>query len=316
MAAVNRAALIAKLHKVLKKHYQPVNPTPGRSLLENLLFAACLENSPYAAAEEAFAAVSKTYFDWNEVRVSTVKELAEVMKAASNPDAAAGRLRRSLQAVFEANFSFDLEPMKKLNLGQAVQRLSGYDGVSPFAVSYVTQTSLGGHSIPLDDGAIGALAVLGLVGPHDKPKDGCSGLERAIPKNKGLEFGSLLHGLSVDYVNNPYSTNLHKILLEVDPEAKARLPKRQAKVEKKPEPEPAAPPAAAKGSKASAAPAKSDMKGKPDAKGKPVEAEAKKGAAPTKKPAAPPTKKPAPAAKASEKKPAAKSTAATKRKPR
>ncbi len=39
MAAVNRSAVITKLHKVLKKHYQPVVPAAGRSMLENMLFA-------------------------------------------------------------------------------------------------------------------------------------------------------------------------------------------------------------------------------------------------------------------------------------
>jgi hypothetical protein len=326
MPAINRAAVLTKLHKVLKKHYEPVNPPAGRTLLENMLFACCLENSPYAAAEQAYEAVSKAYFDWNEVRVSTVKEISEVMKALPDPQASASLLRRCLQATFEANYSFDLELMKKLNLGVAVQKLSSYDGMSAFVVSYITQTSLGGHSIPLDAGAMGSLTVLGLVEEGASAKDGVSGMERAIPKNKGLEFGSLLHQLSVDYTANPYSTNLHKILLEVDPDAKARLPKRGVKPpEKAPEKKPtaAAPAAPAKGAKpdAKAAP---EAKGKADGKGKPAEDDKKKSvAAPTagKKPAAAPmpaAKKPAPAPakKAPEKKPAAKNAPPGKRKPR
>ncbi len=308
MAAINRAALLTKLHKVLKKHYEPVLPAPGRTLLENLLFACCLENSPYAAAEQAFEAVSKTYFDWNEVRVSTVKEIAEVMKQLPDPQASATRLRRCLQSVFEANYSFDIEPMKKLNLGQAVQKFESYDGASPFVVSYITQTSLGGHSIPLDDGAMGALLVLGLVSEKDTAKTGCTGMERAIPKNKGLEFGSLLHQLSIDFTTNPYSTNLHKILLEVDSEAKSRLPKRGAKpVEKKSEPAPAAP--AGKGAKPEAKP---DPRQKPETKGKGAASAPKKQektAVPAKKAAPSAAKKPA------EKKPSAKAVVA-KRKPR
>ncbi|MCE9607458.1 MAG: hypothetical protein K8U03_21435 [Planctomycetia bacterium] len=334
MASVNRAAVLTKLHKVLKKHYQSVDPPSGRTLLENLLFACCLENAPFGPAEAAFQAVSTAYFDWNEVRVSTVKELAEVMKALPNAEAGANNLRRALQAVFEANYSFDLEPMKKLNLGQAVQKLSSYDGVSPFVVNYVTQTSLGGHAVPLDTGAMGALAVFALVGEADKPKAGCAGMERAIPKNKGIEFGSLLHQLSADYNANPYSTNLHKILLEVDPEAKARLPKRPSKNDKKPEPEPTPPPksAAKPDGKAEAKPAaKPEGKAKGgDGKAKPADAEKKAApAAPAAKkasaPAAPAAKKAAPAPapakkpaeKTPEKKPAAKAPAGLgKRKPR
>jgi hypothetical protein len=342
MASINRSAVITKLHKVLKRHFQPPPPPPNRTLFENLLYAACLENAPYAAAEAAFQAVSTALFDWNEVRVSTVKELSEIMKAHPDAVGAANRLRRSLQALFEANYSFDLEPMKKLNLGQAVQKLSSYDGVTPFAVAYVTQYSLGGHSIPLDSGAMGALAVIGLTDEKDTPKDGCAGLERAIPKNKGMEFGALLHLLAVEFHSNPYSTNLHKILLEVDPDAKGRLPKRQAKVEKKPEPPaPAAAPTtatagkgsapAAKGNKADAKAVKpgakpADEKRADEKKGAEKKQEAKKPeekkpekADAAKKPAPPAVKKPAaaaaPAAKKAPAKPAAK-PAIAKRKPR
>lgn len=323
MAAVNRSAVITKLHKVLKKHYQPVVPPTGRSMLENMLFACCLENAHYGPAEQAYQAVSTAYFDWNEVRVSTVKELAEVMKMLPNPTAAANGLKRSLQGVFETIYSFDMEAWKKQNLGLSVQKLEKC-GCSPFVVAYVVQTSLGGHHVPLDSGAMGALAVVGLVAEGAMSKEGCAGIERAIPKNKGVEFGTLLHQLSADFFANPYAPKLHAFLLEVDPTAKARLPKKQPKVVKKEEPPPPPPPPA-KG-------AKLDGKAKPDDK-KPTAAdlkkpEAKKGddkkaaAVPPKKPiaAAAPAKKPAPPVKkpaAPVKKPLVKSSPTpSKRKPR
>ena len=80
MAAKNRAALINKVLKVVKKHYKPAPPPKDRSLLQHLLFACCLENSSHDAAEKVFHALSTDYFDWNEVRVSTVRELGEAMK--------------------------------------------------------------------------------------------------------------------------------------------------------------------------------------------------------------------------------------------
>ncbi len=103
MATPNRMAILTKMHKVLKKHYKPA-PIPDRPVLEHLLYACCLENAQYEAADKAFEAVSTGFFDWNEVRVSTVKELAEVMNmlpdaqqaAAQAEKVAAGRLRVDL----------------------------------------------------------------------------------------------------------------------------------------------------------------------------------------------------------------------------
>jgi endonuclease-3 len=338
MSSPNRAALLTKLHKVLKKHYQPVPPAMGRSLLENLLYACCLENAHYVPAEQAYQALSTSFFDWNEVRVSTVKELSEVMKVLPEPGAAAAGLKRSLQGIFEATYSFDLEAWKKQNLGVAVQKLEKC-GCSPFVVSYIVQMSLGGHSVPLDSGAMGALAVLAIVPENAKPKDGCPGMERAIPKNKGIEFGSLLHQLAADFYANPYSPKLHATLLEVDSDAKSRLPKRPPKNAKKEEsvPPPASTAATTVGKDgkpvAGAKPAaagdkkvddKKAVQAKPGDK-KPEPPSGKKPITPTpataKKPAGPQPAKKAPPAAAKKPltagKPAAKSSSAlAKKKPR
>jgi hypothetical protein len=228
MATPNRAALLTKMHKVLKKHYTPV-PMPERPLLEHLLYACCLENASYSAADKAYAAVSTSFFDWNEVRVSTVKELAEAMHMLPEPQAAAANLKRILQSVFESAYAFEIEALKKQNLGQAQQTLAKYEGATPFGVAYVTQAALGGHSIPLDRGLLAVFAVLGLASEQDQAAHTVPGLERAIPKNKGVEFGSLAHQLAAEMVANPYSPSLHKLLLEIAPDAKDQLPKRPAK---------------------------------------------------------------------------------------
>src|SRR4051794_13268190 len=123
MSTPNRAALLTKLHKVLKKHGKTTHFPGEQPLLESMLFASCLENAHYEVAERVYAAVRANFFDWNEVRVSTVKELAEVMDPLPEPEAAATRLKGILQSVFESDYSFDLEALKKQNIGAAVKRL-------------------------------------------------------------------------------------------------------------------------------------------------------------------------------------------------
>lgn len=241
MNASHRQALIHKIYKTLKKYYQPVAPPADRPLLDHLLYACCLENAKHESVDEVFARFEQDYFDWNEIRVTTIGELAETM--ASLPDAAdaARRLKRTLQSVFEAQYSFDLEFLKKQNLGKAVKDLERYAGVTPFSISYVVQNALGGHSIPLGSGAFRALVVLGLISESDAAKRRVPGLERAISKSKGVEFASLLHQLGVDYAVTPFSPRVRSILLEIEPAAKDRLPKRGPKKESETEREGAAP---------------------------------------------------------------------------
>lgn len=302
MAASSRTAQYNHLAKILKKHYKPTAAPAERPVLEHLLFASCLENAPAAVAEEAFATLVHNFFDYNEIRVSSVRELAEVLHGLPDPSAAALRVKRVLQNVFEASYSFDLEDLHKLNLGPAVERLEKLGG-SKFAVAYVTQAALGGHAIPADEGTLKALGVTGLLSEDEVAAGTLPGVERAIPKNKGIEFGSLLHQLGAEFTANPYAPALQQILLQINPDCKERLPKRRAA--KAESPAPVAPPKRS-GSKAAAAAAEpaepAGAKGKktaaktPPSKRKseaePVASEA--AAAPKKKPAAtktPPGKK-------------------------
>ncbi len=285
MGNTNRAALIAKAHKVLKQHYTPVAADADRTLMEHLLYACCLENTSYATADKVFAHLKAAYIDWNEVRVSSVTELSESMRQLANPASAASRLKRILQTTFESIYSFDLESMKKKNLGESQKKLEKTEGTGPFIVGFAVQMGLGGHHIPLDSGSLDVLHVLDLATDAEVKSASVAGLERAVEKKKGVEFGSLLHQIGAEFYANPFNLEMRKILLSINPDAKDRFPK---KVIKKEEPAPDV-------SKASAA-----KKDHPGAKPTDAKAIADKAKHSTEKPqAAGPTNKAAPGDKKS-----------------
>ncbi|MFO7902287.1 MAG: hypothetical protein ACQESR_03595 [Planctomycetota bacterium] len=228
MSTSKRATKLTKAHKVLQKHYEPP-PVAERLLLEQLLYACCLEFAPAEAADEAFAKLQQTYYDWNEVRVTTVSELCEVLSRLPKPQVTASHLRRTLQSVFEQYYSFDLEPLKKENIGKAVQQLEKLDGISKFAMAFVIQNGLGGHAIAVSGDARETLRVLGIISDEEAAEKRVPGLERAIPKNKGAEFRALLHQLAVEYGTAPFSPRVRSIMLEIAPDAKQRFPKRSGK---------------------------------------------------------------------------------------
>lgn len=215
MTATNRSALISKLYNALKKQYK-VAPNPDRSLMENLLYACLLEGAPAELADEGIAKLEQQYFDWNEVRVTTVAEIAEVLASLPSPSAAASRLKRCLQSAFEAHYSFDLEELKKLNLGKAVEQLMALPGITPFVLAYVTQHSLGGHSIPVDAGGLRLLYVCGIIDQRELAAKRTPGLERAIPKNKGIDFGALLQQASSALMADPTDKAVRAIISSVN----------------------------------------------------------------------------------------------------
>ena len=231
MTTPNRAAILTKLHKVLRKHYKPYAPPSDRSVLEHLLYASCLENARPEAADEALAKLKELYFDWNEIRVTTVSELAEVLSGLPDPTAAGQRIKRGLQSVFETGYQFDLEALRKQNLGKAEKDLEKVQGTTPFVRSYVAQNALAGHSIPVNQGAMEVLHAIGVLTESEIEKGQAPGLERAIPKNKGVEFGSLLQQIGADYLASPGSAKLKGILAEVDADFKDRVARRTVRVE-------------------------------------------------------------------------------------
>lgn len=237
MSSASRTSQFARIHKILKKYYKPVVPDSGRSVLEHLLFACCLEDAHYEAAEEAYAALVHTFFDWNEVRVTTIAELSEVVTGLPDPRIASNRVKRVLQGVFEATYSFDLEELRKKNLGPTVKWLEKIDGTSTFTISYVVQAALSGHSIPIGAGELQVLGIADVITEKDIEAQQVPGLERAIAKSRGVEFGSLLHQFGADFAANPFAPQVRDILLEINPDCKDRLPKRRGsrKDVKKPE---------------------------------------------------------------------------------
>ena len=200
----NRQQLVAKLHKALRATYKPVDPDIQSPLLDQVLYACCLENAPYDVAERAYKRLGETYFDLNEVRVTTVAELAETLHDLPDPARAALALRRVLQGVFESTYSFSLDNAKKHSIAHGMKTLEHIHGIPPFVVAFIGSTALGGHFIPVDLGAMQGLLLTGVMSQEEYDGAKCPGLDRFIPKKAGLEFGSLLHQFGVEVL-----TNLH-----------------------------------------------------------------------------------------------------------
>ncbi|HMO13739.1 MAG TPA: hypothetical protein PKA83_06385, partial [Pirellulaceae bacterium] len=226
MNASNRAAIFTVLQKVAKKQFPVVKPPTTRSLLEHVMYACCLQNSQFDQADEAIARIQRSFFDWNEVRVTTAAELADVMGCLNEPMQAANRLKKTLNSVFEAHYSFDIDFLKKENLGKAIEILDKGRGVTPFVISYVAQSALGGHQIAIDEAMIELMYLIGAIDSRESADFRVPGLERAIPKSQGIEFFSTVHQLAVSHFSSPFKPEIRKIILSIEPEAKDRFIKR------------------------------------------------------------------------------------------
>src|SRR6187401_904311 len=144
-ATINKQRLLATLFTVLKKHYGDQLTPADRPVLEQMVYSVLREGATRKDADKAFDQLGKTFFDWNEIRVSSVHEVEEALAGLPDAGMKAQRVVALLQEVFESTFTYDLDGLAKKGLKQAAKQIGRYQAANEYTVSWVTQRSLGGH---------------------------------------------------------------------------------------------------------------------------------------------------------------------------
>lgn len=191
-AAPNKQTQLAHLQTALKKKVPAPADPPERTVLEEVVYAILRDGATPEQADAAFARLKdkEVFFDWNEIRVSSVQEVADAVHGLPGAGDKGERVIKFLQEVFEELYGFDLGDIAKKGVKQAAKQLARYkSGVNEFAVSWVTQRSLGGHAIPLDHPTQRLLTRLAILEPDLDDLEAARGtLEHFIPKTAGPDF--------------------------------------------------------------------------------------------------------------------------------
>jgi endonuclease-3 len=170
------------------------------AVLQQFIYGLCRENATTEQADQAYRNLRERFYDWNEVRVSTSKELEEAFAGLSGAEGRAQRLLSFLQEVFETTFSFDLDKLQKSPLKQAAKQLGRYQAADDYIVAWVVQRSLGGHAIPLDAPTLRCARRLGLVDAGaDDVESARASLEHLVPKSKGALFTDAISSLAEEH---------------------------------------------------------------------------------------------------------------------
>jgi endonuclease-3 len=200
MAATSKTQLLNTVHGLLKKRYK-LEPRPERmSILEAVVYGICHEGTTREQANQALSRFKDQFFDWNEVRVSSLKEIQGVLAGLPDTEERARRIRRFLQQMFSRTYSFNaLDALAKKPLKEAVKALRDYDAsINDYVMATVIQLALSGHAIPIDVPLRRGLERLGIADAKTDTEALRGTLERAVPKNRGSEFADLLEELTHD----------------------------------------------------------------------------------------------------------------------
>ncbi len=196
--ASDKAQACKKLTALLQKDYGKSVPKLKLPVLETMLFAVCLEDNPWEKAEAGYQQLLKSYFDLNEIRVSSVGELESTLSDLKRSDWKGLRIRSILRFVFESTYSFDFEKLSKLTLESAQKRLKKIDYLSPFIANFTMQQVLGSHVVCLDELTHRAAIHLGIVPPDSNIDDASEFLKAGVRKAEAFGFSHLLRCFATD----------------------------------------------------------------------------------------------------------------------
>jgi endonuclease III len=147
-----------------------------------MVYAVCRRNAPRELADSAFARLKSAFTDWNEVRVSAIREVADVLAPLPDAFERAEQLIGLLQEVFESLYSFDLESLASKPIPQATKYLTRWRHADHFVLAWTLQNGLQAHAFPVDEATHRVVIRLGLVREDQSLASASNILQRQVRK--------------------------------------------------------------------------------------------------------------------------------------
>jgi len=154
---------------------EPVDP------IRLLVTAVLAENATSRQVLSATSAIDAEYVDFNELRVSPIKDIVECIgRGFPGARAKAEAVTGALNAVFERTNGLSMAFLAK-KIKREVRRILREEmGLSPYAESVLTLLSFDGHAIPVDTLLLEALKLDKRIHPDSDVPDLQGFLERII----------------------------------------------------------------------------------------------------------------------------------------
>jgi endonuclease III len=184
---------VQKLYRSLKRKHPTVQKITYDEPVDALVYAIISAELSEAAAQSAIKRLTDYFVDWNDLRISRVEEIIEVLGAeVSAARDMASALTTALRAVFSKYNAVSLKALYKMSKRPAKGFLEKIDGTSRFVVDYCMLTSLHGHAIPLTKKMTEYLRSNGLVHSEANEEEIEGFLARQISAENAYEFYYLL----------------------------------------------------------------------------------------------------------------------------
>jgi endonuclease III len=184
---------IQTLYRTLNHKHPKVQQARDDDVVDSMIYAIISAELSEKATESAMTRFADHFIDWNDLRVSRVEEIVEILgKDTPATKEIAATITKVLRSIFDDYHKVNLEALKKIGKRPARQAIEKIDGLSRFAVDYCMLISLRGHAIPLTDKMLEYLRNNELVDPDADEQQIAGFLTKQIPAKNGYNFYILL----------------------------------------------------------------------------------------------------------------------------
>jgi len=170
---------IRKLMSGMKK-VRPPEPPTGDEAVALLIESILQSDATNAQAREAFEAIEREFVDFNELRASPPKDIADcVKKDLPHRRRKAEIIRIVLNNIFQRTYNVSIDYMAKMTKRDLRRHLREL-GLDAYAAGRVVMLVFGGHAVPVDESLVEVLRMKDCVHPDSDLDDVQGFLERII----------------------------------------------------------------------------------------------------------------------------------------
>jgi endonuclease III len=157
--------------------------------VEAMIFGILSEVMTESRARNVYAAMQEHFVDWNDLRVSRLEEISEIIvQDLETAERVTNNLTQSLNHIFREHDTVSLTMLADMGKRPARKFLEDMPGLSRFVIDYVMLTSLDAHSIPLTRRMQEYLKNTELVDASSSEDDIEGFLQRQIPASSAYQF--------------------------------------------------------------------------------------------------------------------------------
>lgn len=180
---------MARVARVLERHLgiprqDPHLPTPLAMLIATMLS----QNTSDRNSNRAYRELRRRFPDWQSIATARLPPLRAAIRVGGMANLKAPRIRATLRSIRQQYGCYSLEALRSIPEGEAIDRLTGLEGVGIKTAACVLLFSLGRDVFPVDTHVHRVCNRLGLVRRCTTPEKTFAAMRDLVPPGKAYSL--------------------------------------------------------------------------------------------------------------------------------